>query len=155
MAKKISVILLEYVPNIGRAGQVVQVSEGYARNKLFPAGSAALASTPAGQKMEREQITKRKKKSEVLKAAQVLAERLEGTELVITAKVKDGEGEELFGSVSAKQISEELSNQGNFDIAVKQIRIKDPIRSLGTYKVTLQLIPEVDCELQITVVEEV
>ena len=154
MAKKISVILLEYVPDIGRAGQVVEVSEGFARNKLFPAGSAALASTPAGKKAERDESVKRKKKSEILKAAQGLAERLEGTELIIAAKVKEGEGEELFGSVSAKQISEELANQGNFDIAVKQIHIEEPIKSLGAYKVRLQLVPEVDCELQVTVSNE-
>lgn len=146
--------MLEYVPDVGRAGQVVEVSEGFARNKLFPAGSAALASMPTGQKMEREVSAKRKKKSEVLKAAQQLAERLEGTELSIQAKVKDGEGQELFGSISAKQISEELANQGNFDIPVKQIHIEEAIKSLGTYTVKLQLLPEVDCEIQVTVEDE-
>lgn len=154
MAKKIAVILLEDVPTIGRAGDVAEVAEGFARNNLFPEGKAALAESKAGKRVQRTKERVKADKEHSLTAARTLAEQLDGTELIMRAKVKEAEGNEIFGSINAKHIAEELSKQTDQSFTAKQVRLDKPIRTLGTISVTLVLLPDVESEIQVTVVDE-
>lgn len=152
MGKKITVILLENVIGAGRAGDIVDVAEGFARNQLFPFGRAALASSPEGQGVQRKQEEKKIRKKEQVAKAQKLADQLDNTELLLFAKVK--EGQEIFGSITTKHIAHELVNQANIEVDPKHIDIKGPIKSLGTFPATLELMSGVECQIQVTVAAE-
>lgn len=152
MGKKITVILLEDVPGAGRSGDIVDVAEGFARNQLFPFGRAALANSPQGQGEQQRQEEKKVRKKELIAKTQKTAEQLDGTELLLPAKVK--EGEEIFGSITAKHIAQELVNQSNVEVEPKNIEIEGPIKSLGTYTATISLMSGIECQIQVTVVDE-
>lgn len=135
-------------------GDVVQVSEGYARNALFPNGKAALVDTPVGKQVRTKKNKEQAAANAELEKLQGEAAALEGTELVLRAKVKEGEGEELYGSISASDIATSLSVQTSYEFKPKQIKLEKPIKQLGPYTVTVELSPEVDFSLLVTVLAE-
>lgn len=145
------VILREDVKSLGRAGDLVNVSDGYARNYLIPRGIAILADEKNIQAFEREQkaIERRllKEKQEVTE----LAHRL--SKLNITLRAKAGEEGKLFGSVTSKDISEALKREG-IEIDKKRIYLKEPIKRLGNYSVEVRLPHDVTATVNITVEEE-
>jgi large subunit ribosomal protein L9 len=150
MAKKISVILLENIPDLGVAGDIVSVAEGYARNALFPNGRAALA-TPEARVQAQQKAAKERRTEEVrLAALQRQAEQLDGTELTLAAEVKE-EGEEIFGKISEAAIAKELEKQAKIHLKPAQIKLEEPIVRLGQYKVTLSLASEVEAVLTVVV----
>lgn len=152
MANQVHVVLLEDVASLGRAGDVVVVSEGYARNALFPDGKAALA-TPDVQAREKSKKEKKKKEEQLkLEELQALAEKLDGTELSFEVKVK--EGEEIYGSISLKQVLEELNSQAGLSLITKDISIKKPIKSLGTYPMTVAVAPDIECTVHVAVIPD-
>lgn len=145
------VILLRDVDTVGRAGDVVQVAPGYARNYLIPKRQALLATDAnvaqfESQRRQHEAATEREKR-----AAEALATELEKTSL--TASVKVGEGERLFGSVTAQSIVDLLKEQGH-DIDRRQVELAEPIRTLGVYNVALRLHAEVRATVKLWVVKE-
>lgn len=152
MSKKVAVILLED-SKLGRAGDIVAVAEGYARNALFPEGKAALASSPKAKLAQVERKTADKQEKEKIKKAQVLAEQLDNTELILTARAQ-AEGSKLFGSIKAKDIATELSNQTSEKITAKQIKLDKPIQEAGEYSVPVILEEGIEFMLQVTVITE-
>ncbi|MFH1354280.1 MAG: 50S ribosomal protein L9 [bacterium] len=154
MKKKVQVILLEDVISLGSAGDIIFVSEGYARNLLFPQGKAALASeqaiTSAEEKKEKTKIAATRKLADL----QARAQALEGTELIITAKAKEGEGDELYGSITAAQIAKQFNASSGLDIKTKNIALEKPITALGHYDITIKLSADVETTIRVTVTPE-
>ncbi len=142
------VILVKDVKNIGKTGEIIRVSDGYARNFLFPnhlaleANEKNLKTLAEGKK----QVSLRTEK--VKKKARDLASQLGEVRLVIKRKI--GDQGKIFGSVNARDIEEALSTRG-FEIDRKNILLEEPLRSLGEYQVKIKLSSGVTAEIQVTV----
>lgn len=147
----VQVILRQAVDDLGDIGEVVDVRPGYARNFLIPQGIAYEAN-PANQKHfeeERRHILDRSARE--LDRAKAAAERIEGQSVSFT--VRAGEEGKLFGSVTASDISEALAEKG-LDVDRHLIRLEEPIKQLGVYRVTVRLHAEVRPEVTVWVVAE-
>lgn len=145
------VILLKNVEKLGKMGEVKEVADGYARNFLIPRGLAELATEKALAKIEEiKKATARKAELE-LKKFQELAEKLEGIEIVVKAKV--GEGGKLYGSVTEEQIAQKLKEKG-FEIKKGQIKLEKPIKEVGGHEVMVQLNHGLEARIYVMVVEE-
>ena len=145
------VILLKDIESLGSAGEVVEVKNGYGRNFLIPRNEALIASAA-----NMAQFESRRKQQETLaerdrRAAEALAKKLEAES--ITAQVKVGEEDRLFGSVTAQHIAELLDEKG-YEIDRRAIHLEDPIRELGVYNVEVRLHPEVATAVKVWVVKE-
>ncbi len=142
------VILVKDVKNIGKTGEIIRVSDGYARNFLFPnhlaleANEKNLKTLAEGKKQASLRTEKVKKK------ARDLASQLGEVRLVIKRKI--GDQGKIFGSVNARDIEEALSTRG-FEIDRKNILLEEPLRSLGEYQVKIKLSSGVTAEIQVTV----
>lgn len=146
------VILNKDVKDIGKAGALVEVSEGYARNFLFPRKLAAEA-TPAAMKQWEEMKKAEARKEERLKAAaQELAKLLEEAKVVVTAK--SGEGGRLYGTITSKEIAHAISKQTGHEVDKRKIELNDPIKALGTFQFAVKLHPQVSAKMRVTVQEE-
>ena len=145
------VIFLKDVKGQGKKGEVKEVSEGYARNFLLPQGCVQLATDSNKKTLEQVQKSEQKKKDQERDRAKTLANALEALELKI--KTKAGEGGRLFGSITNKQIAEELEKQ-KIKLDKRQIILEDPIRVLGTTVVPVKLHPEVSAKLRVQVIHE-
>lgn len=145
------VILRETVARLGRAGEVVEVKDGYARNYLLPHG-LAYSATPANKRRVEAEASRRALLSAAEEEdAQVLAARLESVELTFTAKV--GEADKLFGSITSADIADKLAELG-YPLDKRAIELADPIKMIGIYKVPVRLHPEVHAEVRVWVVKE-
>ena len=145
------VILLKDIETLGSAGEVVEVKNGYGRNFLIPRNEALAASAA-----NMAQFESRRKQQQTLaerdrRAAEALAKKLE-TES-ITAQVKVGEEDRLFGSVTAQNIAELLDEKG-YAVDRRAIHLEDPIRELGVYNIEVRLHPEVAAAVKLWVVKE-
>lgn len=146
------VILLQDVKAQGKKGQIIEVSDGYARNFLFPKKLAAEATADViNSKKISDEAAKRRADLEK-QAALELKAKLE--KLPVTIKAKAGTGGRLFGSITAMEISEALHTQHQVDIEKSKLTIENPIKSFGTYEVKAKLYPEVSGKIQVNVVEE-
>lgn len=145
------VILLEDVKKLGKKGDLVDVSDGYARNFLFPRNLAKEATEGSLKQLKQVKDAIAKKKQKELEQAKELAKVLSNT--TVTLKVKAGEQGKLFGSVTSKDISEALKKQYNIEVDRRKIELQEPIKSLGSYKVDVKLAPEVDAKLSVKIVE--
>ena len=150
MANTLQVLLLEDDSALGRAGDIVSVSEGYARNFLFPNGRAALATKQVQEKRNAKDAAVKKQAEEELRGYQATADRLENTEITISAKVRDGE--DLFGSIPAKTILERLHADFALSVPLKNLKGPFPIKKLGTYTVVVQLGQGVEFQIAVLVV---
>lgn len=145
------VILIEDVKSLGKKGDMVNVSDGYARNMLFPK-KLGLEATPKNindlklQKAHEEKIAK-----ENLEAAKAFKEELETKQVTVSIKV--GENGRTFGSVSTKEIAEAAKVQLGYEIDKKKMQLSSPIRELGTTLVPVKLHPKVTAELKVVVKE--
>ena len=145
------VILLKDIETLGSAGEVVEVKNGYGRNFLIPRNEALVATVA-----NMAQFESRRKQQETLserdrRAAEALAKKLEAES--ITAQVKVGEEDRLFGSVTAQNIAELLDEKG-YEIDRRAILLEDPIRELGVYNIEMRLHPEVTTAVKLWVVKE-
>ncbi len=145
------VILLQDVDNLGKAGDIVEVANGYGRNYLIPRKMAILANTRNLKMFEHQKKMVEVKVRREREKAKSLAEKLEGLEVVIRAKV--GEGGKLFGSVTSADIAEELSKMG-YDVDRKQIELDSVIKGIGEYTVKVRIASGVYGELKVTVAPE-
>lgn len=152
MSKKVSVILLEDVAELGQAGDIIAVSEGYARNFLFLEGKAALATDSARAKKKADEDAHAKERAAATAAAQELAQTLDGTELTLRARVKDGT--EIFGRITKKQITDELNKQAKLKLATRQVDLEKPITATGSQDVTIHLADDVTVTIRVTVEDE-
>lgn len=145
------VILLQDVKSLGKKGQIVNVNDGYARNFVLPKKLGVEANAKNLNDLKLKKQHDDKVAAENLAAAKELAAKLKDS--VVTATMKVGEGGRTFGSVSSKEIAEACKTQLGFEVDKKKIQIKDPIKALGNYIVTVKLHPEVTAELTVKVTE--
>ncbi len=145
------VILRQDVETLGRAGELVAVKDGYARNYLLPRGLAYQATDANRKRLESERSGKAKRHAGEIAEAQAVAARLEPLSLTFTMKA--GEGDKLFGSVTAADIAEKLKAEG-FAVDKKAIDLDEPLKSLGVFKVPVRLHPEVKPDVRVWVVRE-
>ena len=146
------VILLEDVKSLGKKGEIVNVSDGYARNLILPK-KLGLEATPKNlNDLKLQRANDEKVAKENYEAAQAFAKELEGKEVVLTLKV--GEGGKTFGSIAAKEIGEAAKAQLGYDIDKKKLVLDAPIKGLGTVQVPVRLHPKVQGSLKVTVKAE-
>jgi large subunit ribosomal protein L9 len=145
------VILKENVESLGKIGDMVKVSDGYARNFLIPKGLALEASNRNVKVLAHERKTIEQKAEKEKKNAEELRGKLENVTCTIARK--EGEQGKLFGSVTAKDIEKELSAQG-LKIDRKNINLDEPIKSIGEFPVTVKIYPGVNAEIKVVVVSE-
>ena len=143
------VLLKQDVKGSGKAGDIVKVSDGYARNMLLPKGLAVEATDANIRAAEKQKERIAQKAAEDRAAAEELSEALK--EKSITIKAKAGEGGRLFGAITSKDIAEAASAQLNLEIDKKKIELDSPIKSIGTYTAILRLYSEIKGELKISV----
>lgn len=145
------VILLEDVKSLGKKGQIVNVNDGYARNFILPKKLGLEATNKNLNDLKLQNANKEKLAQEALEAAQELAKKIEAGKVVVSIKV--GEGGRTFGSVSTKEIAQEVKKQMGYDIDKKKIQLKDTIKTLGTHIVPIKLHQKVVAELKVNVTE--
>lgn len=145
------VILRTSVPNLGKAGDIVTVKDGYARNYLLPRNLAYVATEGNKRRLLAEQSQREKRHATEVSEARAVAARLEA--ISVTFTMKAGDGDKLFGSVTAADIAEKLSAEG-FAVDKRQVELHEPLKSLGVFKVPIRLHSEVKPELRVWVVRE-
>ncbi len=144
------VILKQDVKGLGKKGQLVNTSDGYARNFLFPKGFAAEANAQAMSELKNKEDAERYRIKTETAAAKAAAERIGGKTIRISAKA--GQNGKLFGSVTAKEIAETL--QSTFDVSVDKRKITvEEIKQYGTYEFEVKLYPGVSTQLYVLVGE--
>lgn len=144
------VILLEDVKNVGKKGEVVKVKDGLGRNVLIKKGQALEATGKNLNDLKLRKANDDKIAAENLEAAKELGKKIEESEITVSIKV--GEGGKTFGSVSSKEIAEEVKAQLGFDVDKKKVQLKDAIKSVGEFDVNIKLHPQVTTTLKVKVV---
>ena len=145
------VILLEDVKALGKKGQIVNVSDGYARNMLLPKKLGVEATPKNMNDLKLKKAHEDKVAQENLEAARAFAEELKDKQVTVTIRV--GEGGRTFGSISTKEIAEAAKSQMGYDIDKKKMNLSSPIKELGTTMVPIRLHPKVTGELKVVVKE--
>jgi large subunit ribosomal protein L9 len=145
------VILRQAVENLGKPGDVVKVSNGYARNFLLPRGVAFEATPGNLKRIAQEKDRLEAAENERRNAAQGLAEKLEQVSLTFSARV--GEEGKLFGSVTASDIAAQLETQG-FQIEKRQVDLHEPLKTLGVFRVPVRLHADVKPEIKVWVIKQ-
>lgn len=143
------VILLADVKALGKKGEIVNVSDGYARNMLFPKKLGVEANSKNLNDLKLQNQNKEKVAKETLEAAQKFAKDLES--MSVTVSIKVGDNGRVFGSVSTKEIAEAAKKQLGIEIDKKKLVLETPIKSLGVTMVPLRLHPKVIGELKVQV----
>lgn len=146
------VILLEDVKALGKKGQIVNVSDGYARNKILPQKLGVEANGKNLNDLKLQNQHADKVAQENLEAAQKLAEELKGKQ--VTLKMKSGEGGRTFGSISTKEIAAAAKEQLQLELDKKKMHLTEPIRTLGFHEVPIRLHTKVTATLRVKVEEE-
>ena len=146
------VILQQDVRGQGKKGQMVEVSDGYARNFLLPKKLAVTATPESINTMKQQEKAKKAQKAAEKSEAEAVSKKLEGLMVKISAKA--GEGGRLFGAVTAKEISEALAAQHGLNIAKTKLVLEDPIKSCGSYSLKCKLGHEVTGVVNVLVVED-
>jgi large subunit ribosomal protein L9 len=145
------VILKEDIPKLGRMGQTVDVARGYGRNYLIPQGKAIVATSKNLKALEHERMLIQRKAELARKDAEGVAEKISGLTLSLSRKVV--EEDKLYGSVSVSDISQALEEAG-VEIERKLIKLEEPIKSLGEFKVPIKVHENVTAEVTVQVLEE-
>jgi len=145
------IILQEDIEKLGNRGDVVTVKPGYARNFLLPHKLAIEATAGNMKALERIRGSLAKKTATELDAAKKQAELLTGVSLKFTRKT--GENDQMFGSVTTADIADGLKAQG-FEVDKRQIQLKDPVKVLGEYPVTVKVFRDITAEIKIRVDKE-
>jgi len=144
------VILLQDVKKLGKKGDVIEASDGYARNFLFPRKLAEEATNANMHVLNAKKENERKKKLAELEAAQKLAADLKGKEVKIEAKGNNGR---LFGAITSKDVAELINKEYKLSIDKKKI-VMDTIKVAGSYDIEIKLYPEVSTKMKVTIVEQ-
>ncbi|ENZ00206.1 50S ribosomal protein L9 [Clostridium thermobutyricum] len=143
------VILLQDVKKIGKKGEVINVSDGYARNFLFPKKLAKEATDANLHILNNQKENERKQKLAEIEAAQKLASELKGKEVKIEAK--SGENGKLFGAITSKDVAQEINKVYKMNIDKKKI-VMDTIKVAGGYEIEVKLYPEVSTKMKVIIV---
>lgn len=144
------IILMEDVKSLGKKGEIVNVSDGYARNLLLPKKKGVEA-TPANlNSLKLKNANEEKVARQNLEAAQEFKKKIDAS--AVTVAIKTGENGKVFGSVSSKEIVDSAREQLGFDLDKKKIQMSGALKELGDHKVTVKLHPQVSAELTVHVV---
>ena len=146
------VILKQDIKGLGKAEDLVDVSDGYARNYLFPRKLAAEATSGKLKELEEKKNAEMIKKDKEKQAAKELADKL--GKLEVNFKVKAGENGKLFGSITSKGVADAIKSQHKTEIDKKKIVLHDAIKALGTYKVEIKVYPEISALINVKVEEQ-
>ena len=146
------VILLQDVKSLGKKGEIVTVSDGYARNALLPKKLGVEANAKNMNDLKLQKANQEKVAQENLDEAKAFAADLENMEVVLSMKA--GEGGRVFGSVSSKEIAQAFKDQCNVEIDKKKIVLSDPIKTFGVHEVKVKLHPKVTGTLKVKVKEQ-
>lgn len=144
------VIFIKDLKKQGRKGEIKEVKDGYAENFLIKNGYARKADSEGLRQLERENNQEKKQLAENLKEAQELKSKLDNT--ILEFKVRTGAGDKVFGSISPKQIKEELEKKG-FKIEKKQINIETAITTLGFHNIEINLFQDITAKIKIHVIK--
>ena len=145
------IILKETINSLGIIGSEATVANGYARNYLFPQNKAVLATPQNRRKLEQDKVKFDLQISKERKIAEEMAEKLEGVSCTIKAKVS--EEERLYGSVTVRDILDALKKQ-DISIEKRMVLLKEPIKTIGTFKVPIRVYKEVEPEITVEIVPE-
>jgi len=145
------VILLEDVKSLGKKGEIVTVSDGYARNLILPKNLGIEATGKNLNDLKLKKANDDKMAQEQLEVAQALQKEIE--EKSIRLSIKTGEGGKAFGSISAKEISIAVKEQLSYDVDKKKIQLKELLKTLGTHSVSIKLHPKVVAQLKVIIEE--
>ncbi len=143
------IILLQDVKALGKKGEIVKVSDGYARNFVLPKKLGLEATKQNLNDLKLQKAAEEKKQKEILAEAKEFAKKLE--EVSIKVKIKAGEGGKTFGSISTKEIAAALKEQFGLDLDKKKLLLADPIKNAGSYTVPVKLHPQVTAEMKVQV----
>lgn len=143
------VILIKDVKGVGKAGEVVKVSDGYARNLLLPKGLATEATEGNVRNLEKQKAIQEATRQKELGEAKELAEKI--GQLRVTIVTKSGEGGRLFGSITTKDIADALNEQHKINIDKRKFVLENPIKHTGDFDVDIKIYPEVVAKLKVTV----
>lgn len=146
------VILKQDVKGLGKTEDLVNVSDGYARNFLFPRGLAAEASASNINIMNTKKEAEKSRKDRELAQAKELAARLK--DVVVTIRTKSGDNGKLFGSITSKDISDQLKKNFKIDIDKKKMVLPEPLKSIGNFEIEVKLYPEVSGKLAVKIEHE-
>ncbi len=145
------VILIQDVENLGKEGDIKEIADGYARNFLLPKNLVKLATKEALAELEQQKAASAQKAEEDLKLVQELVAQIDGQEIEIPVKIK--EGEKIFGSITPLKIAQALKKFG-FDIKKTQIKFEEPIKKMGEYPVIISFDHGLEAEIKLSVTEE-
>ncbi|MCM1082855.1 MAG: 50S ribosomal protein L9 [Clostridium sp.] len=145
------IILLEDVKSLGKKDEIVDVSDGYARNYVLPKKLGVEATSKNLNDLKLKKAHEDKVAAEILAQAEALADKMKDESITLSIKV--GEGGKTFGSVSSKEIAEAMKSQLGHNIEKKKIVLKEPIKSLGTHIVDIKLHTKVTAKMSVKVVE--
>lgn len=146
------VVLLKDIKGTGKKGDIKEVSDGHARNFLFPKGLAREANDSTLREITHQKASQDKRKQEELEQAKALANQI--NEITLIYKTKAGEAGKLFGSITTKDISELLEKQKGIKVDKKKIVLEHPIKTLGESKVELKIYQGVTATLTLSVIEQ-
>ena len=146
------IILLVDEKKLGKKGDIIEASEGYAKNYIIPKKIGVEATPKNLNDLKLHKANEEKKAKELLEQAQALAKDLEDKPVVV--KIKAGEGGKVFGSVSTKEIAAAVEEQHGIEIDKKKIQLAENLKNFGTYEVVLKLHPQVAAKLAVKVTEE-
>jgi large subunit ribosomal protein L9 len=144
------VLLLKNVDQLGKAGDVKRVSDGYGRNYLIPRGLATLATPGSVKQAELHRESTAHRQAKEVSEAQALAQVLDG--MTVTFQARAGELDRLYGSITNVMIAEALSEKAGLEVDRRKIELEEPLKELGTHAVTIRLAP--GAEAKVTVVVE-
>lgn len=139
------VILLQDIREMGKKDDIVNVSDGYARNFLFPRKLAAEATESAVKVVERKRAAERRHEAEARAAAEEIAAKLKNK--VVILKAKCGEKGRLYGSVTAQEVADAIRDGYQVEMDKRKVEIKDPVRQLGDYEVIVHVYPNVNTKM--------
>ena len=145
------VILTQAIPNLGAAGALVTVKPGYGRNYLLPRQLAVAATEKNIRQLEHQKAGILARASKEKQNMSAMAEKLSTIEVRLTRKV--GEQNRLFGSVTSKDVHEQLVSQG-YAVERKQVHLREPLKEIGTHEVEVRLHPEVVAKVKVTIAPE-
>lgn len=145
------VILQQEVKKLGKKGDIIEVSEGYARNFLLPQKLAIEATANNVNIAKQQKAAQVHKEQRANDEAKVLASQL--SKVSVTIPVKTGEGGKVFGSVTAKDIADAIQSQYNLEIDKRKIELKEAIKALGTHSVTVRVHPEITGKIEVKIIQ--
>ena len=146
------VILLDNIKGVGKKDEIINASDGYARNYLLPKKLAVEANAENMSKLNNKKESAIYKKDQEKQNAEELAKKLKG--IMLKIKVKAGENGKIFGGVTSKEISENLKSQYNFVVDKKKIELKDTIKTLGSFNVSIKLFEGITADLRVEVISQ-